>query len=80
MQAVTPPTKESGTVWPLNVCRRCDTEGDINAEGFCPDCEREVEDTRKQLAWMEEMERIEQEVFPDARPRSEVIVEVERPE
>lgn len=27
-----------------------------------------------QLAWMEEMERIEQEVFPDARPRSEVIV------
>lgn len=31
-----------------------------------------------QLAWLEEMERIEQEVFPDARPRSEVIVEVER--
>jgi len=31
-----------------------------------------------QLAWMEEMERIEQEVFPDARPRSEVVVEVEQ--
>jgi hypothetical protein len=30
-----------------------------------------------QLAWMEEMERIEQEAFPDARPRSEITVEVE---
>lgn len=30
-----------------------------------------------QLAWMEEMERIEREVFPDSRPRSEVIVEIE---
>jgi hypothetical protein len=28
---------------------------------------------------MEEMERIEQEVFPEARPRSEIIVEVEPP-
>ncbi len=30
-----------------------------------------------QLAWMDQMERIEQEIFPDARPRSEVIVEVQ---
>lgn len=27
-----------------------------------------------QLAWLEEMERIEQEVFPDARPRGEVVI------
>lgn len=27
-----------------------------------------------QLAWMGEMERVEQEVFPDARPRGEVTV------
>lgn len=31
----------------------------------------------RQLAHLEEMERIEREVFPDARPRSEVLVEVE---
>jgi hypothetical protein len=49
--------------------------GEINRRG-CRRCEIE-EGARKQLAWMEEMERIEQEVFPDARPRSEVIVEVE---
>jgi hypothetical protein len=29
-----------------------------------------------QLAWMEKMERAEREVFPDARPRSEVVVYV----
>lgn len=33
---------------------------------------------RKQLAWMDEMERVDQELFPDAQPRSEVVVEVER--
>lgn len=47
--------------------------GEINRRG-CRRCE--IDGARKQLAWMEQMERIEQEVFPDACPRSEVIVEV----
>jgi hypothetical protein len=37
---------------------------------------QECIDRQKQLAWLDEMERIEQEVFPDARPRSEVVVEI----
>jgi hypothetical protein len=37
---------------------------------------QECIDRQKQLAWMQAMERVEQEVFPDARPRSEVVVEV----
>lgn len=28
----------------------------------------------RQLAWMEKMEKIEQEIFPDSRPRGEVFV------
>jgi predicted DNA-binding protein YlxM (UPF0122 family) len=32
---------------------------------------------KQQLDWMDEMERTEQEVFPDSRPRSEVIVELD---
>jgi hypothetical protein len=35
------------------------------------------EGARKQLEWMQYMERLEQECFPDARPRSEVIVRLE---
>jgi hypothetical protein len=33
-----------------------------------------VSDASGQLAWLEYMERVEQEVFPDARPRSEIEV------
>ena len=31
-------------------------------------------DAGRQLRWLEEMERVEREVFPDSRPRSEVVV------
>jgi hypothetical protein len=42
----------------------------------CDDPKCACHGAAEQLAWMEEMERIEQEIFPDARPRSEVIVQV----
>lgn len=70
-----------------NRCERCglrawdDLYSDDGLPGheilICSSCRREIEGARKQLAWMEKMEAIEREVFPDSHPRSEVVVEVE---
>ena len=50
--------------------RRKETTFDDCGDPYCERCKR--------LRWMACMEAAEREVFPDSRPRSEVIVEVPR--